>query len=197
MTVPDESSQDGLVERAQRGDAEAFARLVARHLDSSWRFVRAIGGDRVDPDDVVQEAFMLVWRDLPRLRNPAAFGPWHRAILLNATRLAIRRAGAVWLIPISSGSEASGQASRSGAIRAEDVVDGRLEPGALLAGRERLRRAFGRLSLDHRTVLALHYIDGFPLEEVALVVGRPLGTVKSRLHAARSAFAAALRAEDR
>ena len=48
----------------------------------------------------------------------------------------------------------------------------------------------GRLSLDHRTVLALHYIDGSPLEEVALVVGRPLGTMKSRLHAARSAFAA-------
>ncbi len=197
MTVPEENSQDELVKRAQRGDADAFARLVASHLDSSWRLVRAVGGDRVDPDDVVQEAFMLVWRDLPRLRDRVAFEAWLRAILINATRKAIRRTGPVRLIPITLDTIAENRASRSEAIRTEAVPDGGLEPGASLAGRDRLGRAFGRLSLDHRTVLALHYFEGYPLDQVALVVGRPVGTVKSRLNAARSALRTALQAEDR
>lgn len=196
MTVPEENSQDELVERAQLGDADAFARLVASHLDSSWRLVRAVGGDRVDPDDVVQEAFMLVWRDLPGLRDRVAFESWLRAVLINATRKAIRRTGPVRLIPMALGTTGD-RASGSAAIRTEDVADGRLEPGASLAGRDRLGRAFGRLSFEHRTVLGLHYFEGYPLDQVALVVGRPVGTVKSRLNAARSALRTALQAEDR
>lgn len=194
--MPEDHSQRGLVERAQRGDAEAFAQLVSSRLDRSWRFVRAIGGDRVDVDDVVQEAFVLVWRDLPRLRDLDAFEPWLRAVLVHATRRAVRQAGRVRLIRISTDAT-SVDLDRDASIRADTLVDPRLDPGAALASRDSLARAFGRLSIDERTVLVLHYFEGYPLEAISAVIRRPLGTVKSRLHGARSALQAALRAEDR
>jgi RNA polymerase sigma-70 factor, ECF subfamily len=194
--VPENSSQRGLVERAQRGDEEAFAQLVASHLDRAWRFVRAIGGDRVDADDVVQEALVMVWRDLPRLRDPQAFEPWLRAVLVNATRHAWRRDGGVRLIRITD-EAASATGGRGDSIEAGRVVDGGLEPGAALASRDALARAFARLSIDHRAILALHHLEGYGVDQIALVLLRPVGTVKSRLHEARSALRAALSAEDR
>ena len=195
-TVPDNSSQRGLVERAQRGDDEAFARLVASHLERAWRFVRAIGGDRVDADEIVQEALVMVWRDLPMLRDPAAFEPWLRAVLVNATRHALRRGGAVRLIRITD-EAASADGGRGDVIAADRVVDTSLEPGASLASRDALARAFARLSIDHRAILALHHLEGYEVEQIAVVIRRPVGTVKSRLHEARSALRAALSAEDR
>jgi RNA polymerase sigma-70 factor (ECF subfamily) len=195
MSVPEDRSQRGLVERAQRGDEAAFARLVSSRLDASWRFVRVVGGDAVDADDVVQEAFVRVWQDLPQLRDPAAFDPWLRAVLIHATRKAIRRRRPVRLIPIST--DASSASDRRSTIQAEDLVDPHREPGAALASRDSLARAFDRLSVDERTVLVLHYLEGYPLASISTVIRRPIGTVKSRLHGARSALQAALRAEDR
>jgi RNA polymerase sigma-70 factor, ECF subfamily len=183
LTAPTEPTQRGLVERAQGGDADAFAWLVHTHLDAAWRLVRAIGGADLDPDDVVQEAFLLVWRDLPRLRDPDAFEGWLRAVLVHATHHALRRRRPVRLIALDAAEPA----------RADPGSD----PAGLLARRDLLERAFGRLSLEQRTVLALHYLDGRPLEAIAGIIGRPVGTVKSRLHGAREALRAALRAEER
>lgn len=194
--VPEDHSQRGLVERAQRGDADAFAQLVSSRLERSWRFVRAIGGDRVDADEVVQEAFVLVWRDLPRLRDADAFEPWLRAILVHATRHSVRRAGQVRLIPITTDVHPN-PIERGPTIRADSLPDPRPDPSTALAGKDTLARAFSRLSIDQRTILVLHYFEGYPLEFVADVIRRPLGTAKSRLHGARAALRAALAAEDR
>lgn len=194
--VPEDHSQRGLVERAQQGDAEAFAQLVSGRLERSWRFVRAIGGDRVDADEVVQEAFVLVWRDLPKLHDATAFEPWLRAILVHATRHAVRRTGQVRLIPITTNGGPN-PGDRGPTIRADALVDLRPDPGTALADKDTLARAFSRLSIDQRTILVLHYFEGYPLEFIADVIRRPLGTAKSRLHGARAALRAALAAERR
>ncbi len=194
--VAEETGKRGLIERAQQGDAEAFAGLVSSHLDSAWRFVRAIGGGRVDPDDVVQEAFVMVWRDLPRLRNPDAFDAWLRAVLVHATRHAIRATERVRLIRIADAAS-SDTLDRSARIRTDALVDPHPEPGASLARRDSLGRAFARLSIDQRTILVLHYLEGEGQERIAELIRRPVGTVKSRLHGARAALRAALGAEDR
>jgi DNA-directed RNA polymerase specialized sigma subunit, sigma24 homolog len=53
--------------------------------------VRSIAGTDVEAEDVVQEAFAMAWRDLPKLRDSAAFGPWFHRVVINATRNALRR----------------------------------------------------------------------------------------------------------
>lgn len=192
--VQKDGSRRDLVERARLGDDDAFAQLVTAHLDSAWRFVRAVGGDRVDVDDVVQEAFLMAWRDLPSLRDPGAFEPWLRAVLLHATRNEIRRRGRVRLIPIAMPSD-DPEGRRDTAVERGPL--GGPDPGATIASREAVGRAFARLSIDERTVLVLHHLEGWPVERIAAAIGRPVGTVKSRMHTARRSFRAALAAEDR
>jgi RNA polymerase sigma-70 factor (ECF subfamily) len=192
--VKEDGIRRDLVERARLGDDDAFARLVTTHLDAAWRFVRAIGGDRVDVDDVVQEAFLMAWRDLPSLRDVGAFEPWLRAVLLHATRNEIRRRGRVRLIPIAMQyDDAEG---RRGTV-ADEARIGSPDPSTTIASHDAVGRAFARLSLDERTVLVLHYFEGWPVERIAVALDRPVGTVKSRMHAARGSFRAALAAEDR
>ena len=121
----------------------------------------------------------MVWRDLPRLRDPLAFEPWLRVVLVHATRHALRRDGGVRLIRITDQALSAG-AGRGDLIEADRVVDGGLEPGASLASRDALARAFARLSIDHRAILALHHLERYRVDQIAVVLRRPVWTVKLR-----------------
>ena len=83
--------QRGLVERARGGDHDAFAALVgvsvARLDATAWLIVR----DRELAHDVVQDALLRAWRDLPGLRDPERFDAWLHRILVNTSLMAIRR----------------------------------------------------------------------------------------------------------
>jgi RNA polymerase sigma factor (sigma-70 family) len=193
--VHEDPSRRDLVERARLGDQEAFARLVTAHLDAAWRFVRAVGGDRVDVDDVVQEGFLMAWRDLPALRDPGAFEPWLRGILMHRAHNELRRAGRIRLIPIATASDAAD--GRHGATVPHDIAGRDPDPGAHVASRDAVARAFARLSAEERALLVLHHLEDWPMERVALALDRPVGTVKSRMYAAREALRAALAAEER
>lgn len=168
-----------IVERARRGDAEAFDMLVRSEMPAVYRRALAILGSEADARDAAQEAFVSAWRELPRLRDPERFEAWFGRIGLNACRMALRHRGRVREIP------------------AEAVLAGRATPddSRAVAERDALSRAFGRLPLDQRAILALHHVEGRPLAEIAGVLDVPLGTVKSRLHGARAALERALAAE--
>ncbi len=168
-----------MVERARRGDAEAFDMLVRAEMPAVYRRALAILGSEADARDAAQETFISAWRELPRLRDPERFDAWFGRIGLNACRMALRHRGRVREIP------------------AEAILAGLPTPdGSRAVGeRDALHRAFGRLPLDQRAILVLHHIEGRPLTEVAAVLDVPLGTVKSRLHAARAALERALAAE--
>jgi RNA polymerase sigma-70 factor (ECF subfamily) len=180
-----------VIARAQHGDAEAFEAIVAARLQPTWRLVRSIGGDEVDADDVAQDVFLMVWRDLPALRDPGAFDGWLRAIAVNAIRHAVRRRGPIRLVPMAD----IGGPSDGGGWHAERELETAVDVS--FAERDALARAFARLSIDERAVLALRYLDGCSMELIAKSLKCPVGTVKSRLNSARSALRSALDAEAR
>ena len=101
--------------RAAAGDAEAFARLVARWQDRmlglAWRFCR----DRTMAEDMAQDAFVRAFRALPRYRSEAAFGTWLTAIALNTYRTALRDRPPVPVVPLL--------ASHAPASAAEQIHD--------------------------------------------------------------------------
>jgi RNA polymerase sigma-70 factor, ECF subfamily len=164
--------QRGLIERARRGDHDAFAELVdgaLRRLDAAARLILR------DPDlaqDAVQESLIRAWRDLPGLRDPDRFDAWLYRLTVNAcldlVRRRRRRPIEVQLSPIDSLNVPDHS-------RAYDE-------------RERLDEALRRLDPGHRAVVALHYLLGMPLPEVAVSLGIPYGTAKSRLHYALTAM---------
>jgi RNA polymerase sigma-70 factor (ECF subfamily) len=160
--------QRGLVERARRGDHDAFAELVRAavvRLDGAARLILR------DPElarDAVQDGLIRAWRDLPKLRDPDRFDAWLHRLTVNAcidqARRRRRRPTEVELTPI----HAPAIADAAGDLADRDLVDSVLR----------------RLDERGRAIVVLHYFLGMPLTEVAVTLGLPTGTVKSRLHRA-------------
>jgi RNA polymerase sigma-70 factor, ECF subfamily len=175
-----------LVQKASRGDVAAFDQLVSTRLAASLRLARAIVDTPADAEDVVQEAFVSAWRSLPRLRDPERFDAWFGRILVNTARTHVRRRGTVTQISID----------RETADGSADRTHGRHDPALeSVASRDALGRAIDRLSIDQRTILALHHLEERPVAQIADVLGIPVGTAKWRLHAARQALERALEAQ--
>src|SRR5262245_40072130 len=84
-------AEHALLERAASGDAEAFDALIRPRLDRLWRVAGAITQNSSDAQDAVQEACVLAWRELPRLRDHAKFDAWLTRIVVNACRGVLRR----------------------------------------------------------------------------------------------------------
>jgi RNA polymerase sigma-70 factor, ECF subfamily len=171
--------QRGTVERARRGDHDAFASLVDLHLARLDAAARLILRDPELARDAVQESLIRAWRDLPGLRDPDRFDAWLHRLTVNAcldlVRRRKRRVIEVELTPIDQPAT-------------HDVA------GAL-ADRQLLDQALAGLAPSHRAVVALHYLLGMPLPEVAASLQIPLGTAKSRLHYALAAMRISVTAE--
>ena len=193
LVVADRTSQGTdveltLVERARDGDRHAFDRLVAARLPQAFRLAKAITGHPGDAEDVTQEAFLQAWRNLPRLRDADRFDAWFGRILVNEARMAIRRRGRVMTVSVD-------------AIDVRDGETGSYVPASLgsvdpsidaIAQGDALQRAIDRLTVDQRTILALHHLEERPVAEIADVFGIPVGTAKWRLHEARAALQRAM-----
>jgi len=166
--------QRGIVERARQGDHDAFAVLVDVHIARLDAAARLILRDVELARDAVQEGLIRAWRDLPGLRDPDRFDAWLYRLTTNAcldlARRRRRRPIEVELTTIHSPAMA--------------------DASAMLADRELIHEALGRLDPGHRAVVALYYLLGMPLTEVAATLRIPVGTAKSRLHYALAAMRA-------
>jgi RNA polymerase sigma-70 factor (ECF subfamily) len=171
-----------LVERARKGDHDAFAELagaaISRLDATAWLMLR--DADRAT--DAVQNALVRAWRDLPTLRDPDRFDAWLRRLLVNACIDEIRRVRRRRLdVDITDLSNPPAIADAASAI----------------ADRDQLERAFSRLEPEERAVIVLHHYLDLPLPEVAATLGIPLGTTKSRLYRGLREMRAALDADAR
>jgi RNA polymerase sigma-70 factor (ECF subfamily) len=178
LTVTAAKADDtaSMVSRAAAGDRDAFAQLIAPRSDRTLRTARAILRNEAEAHDAAQEALVAAWVNLPRLRDPSRFDAWLHRLLVNACREALRRR----------------KRSREVQVEAEpastDFTRGSLETASVKA-------AFGRLSVEERTILLLHHLHGLPLDQVARHLDVPVGTAKSRLWHARRSLERALEAE--
>ena len=161
-----------LVERAGRGDQEAFADLVHQVSDVLFGVARRILRDPGLAEDVPQNALVTIWRKLPHLREPDRFEAWAFRILVHACYAEAPRARR-WstLIRVIPANRADGT----------DAITS-------ISDRDELDRAFGTLPLDQRAVFVLHHHVGLPLVAVAESLGIPDGTARSRLHYATRAL---------
>ena len=165
-----------LVERAQRGDHEAFDALASAAYHRLYAIARRILRDGYAAEDAVQDALVKAWRELRGLRDPDAFDAWLHRLLVNACRDQVRR-------------------TRRRPIELPALPIERPEPRddfAQLADRDELERAFLDLSVEHRAVLVLSHYVGLPAPEIARMLRIPPGTVASRLHYGTRAMRASL-----
>ena len=168
------------MERARRGDHEAFASLVRvafARLDTAARLILR---DTELARDALQEAMVRAWRDLPGLRDPDRFDAWlHRLTVntcLDAARHRRRRVIEVELTPMMDIAIPDGSGPR--------------------ADRDELDAALRGLEPELRAIVVLHYYLDLTLPETAQALGVPVGTVKSRLHRALAALRLTVSSED-
>lgn len=167
------------VERAMRGDREAFGMLVVQTSDRLYSIAARILRDTDLAEDALQAALITAWRDLPGLRDPDRFEAWVRRLLVRACYAEARRrrqwTGNVRVLP----------------------VDGPAGPDELIsvADRDALDRAFRRLTIEQRAVFVMHHHVGLPLVEIAETLGIPAGTARSRLHHAIRLLRSAVEAD--
>ena len=167
--------QRELVERAGRGDHDAFAVLVGASIARLEAVARLILRDPELARDAVQEAYIRAWRDLPGLRDPDRFDAWLHRLTVNAC--------------LDAGAPADAPADRGRAhtARRRPSVTDRTN---LVADRDQLERGFRRLGTEQRAILVLHYYVGMPIPAIAETLGIPLGTAQSRLSRALTALRA-------
>jgi RNA polymerase sigma-70 factor (ECF subfamily) len=173
--------QRDVVERAGRGDHDAFALLVDGSIARLEAVAYLIIRDQELARDAVQDAYIRAWRDLPGLRDPDRFDAWlHRLTVnacLDAVRKRRRRPIEIEIEPISP-----------------PVIG---DETGLIADRDVIERGLRRLRPEQRAILVLHYYLGMSTSAIGETLGVPHGTARSRLHAALSAMRAALTALER
>jgi RNA polymerase sigma-70 factor (ECF subfamily) len=180
---PVSASEDAeLVEAARAGHREAFGVLVARHRARTSAVVLSLLGSPLEAEDVTQEALVRAYADLQRLRDPARFGAWLRAIAVNLARMHLRTRRRARLVELIDDGEQLG--SRRGI---EEELDGLERAHAVEA-------ALARLPPLQRNVLLAHELDGLSCVEIAARQGVSAGAVRARLHRARRRLRTELRA---
>jgi RNA polymerase sigma-70 factor, ECF subfamily len=169
------------VDRARRGDEEAFGAVVGEVGDRCIFIAHRILRDASLAEDAVQVALVQVWRELPNLRDLDRFEAWLHRILVNACYAEARR----------------GRHFATGVVLLETDHPAAADELLTIHDRDQLDRGFRRLPPDQRAVLVFRYALGLTVPEVAEHLGIPLGTAKSRLSHATAAIRAALEADAR
>lgn len=171
-----------LLARARAGDGTAFESLVMPHREAIFRIAQGILRNREDAEDVVQIAFLDALRHLDAFQGRSRFSSWLKRIALNAAfmRLRVRRRNVVSLDQLVDGSE--------GPVKLE-LAESRPNPEQELSAKEArvlLDKALQCLGPIYFDVFHIRDMQQLSAREAAQILGVPVGTVKARLHRART-----------
>jgi RNA polymerase sigma-70 factor (ECF subfamily) len=175
----DQGSDEPLVARARAGDGEAFEALVLKYKDRVFSMCARMLGNRTDADDVTQEVFVTLFRNIERFEERARFSTWLYRITMTRCWDELRRRKTVKHTRPQSLDADEGPGEPAG----REVGP---EEGARLKELEALvERSVAELPEDAREVLLLRDNQELSYEEIAEIVEIPVGTVRSRLNRAR------------
>jgi RNA polymerase sigma-70 factor (ECF subfamily) len=160
-----------LVLRCQARDEAAFEEIVGRYTPRLRYYLRRMLGSVQAAEDALQEVWLDAFRGLPRLIEPGAFAAWIYRLARDRAFREVRRRRS-WL-PLAE-FDAIDEAGSVDEFSAEDAAQ--------------IHQALDALLVEHREVLVLRFIESMTYEQIAAVVGCPLGTVRSRLHHAKRAL---------
>lgn len=167
-----------LVERAARGDVEAFEDLYRAHAGRVYAVCLRMTGDAHLAEEMVQESFVRAWQKLTTFRGASAFSTWLHRVAVNVVLGHLRGAGRRW----ASEARAADEEVPDRAVRTA-------HPGQVID----LERAIGSLPDGAREVFVLHDVEGFKHHEISDLMGIAVGTSKAQLHRARQILRKALK----
>jgi RNA polymerase sigma-70 factor (ECF subfamily) len=193
--APAPGSEQGLVERAARGEHAAFDALVLKYQDRIYAVCLRTLRDAEAARDAAQEAFLKAWKALPRFEGRSKFSTWVHRIAVNVCLSAIRSNKAHPDRRALSLDAGSGDDDTGGGGRIAEPAAAAAAPGEGLERNETRRAvadAIAGLEPDFRTAVILRDIEGKAYDEIAEILEIPVGTVRSRIHRGREQLRTAL-----
>ena len=167
---------------------QAFEELVARHREKIYARAFSMMRNEEEAIDLSQEAWVKAWQRLKQFQGEASFVTWMTRIVINLCLDQLRKQKRLRAESIEQMDEESGGVERHMPVVIPNPTE-RLERGEL---RQRIDRALGQLSYEHRTALILHEFEDLEYKEIAKRMGCSIGTVMSRLFYARRKMAGLL-----
>lgn len=181
-------TDEELVAAAQLEQMEAFEELVVRHRDKIYARAFSMMRNEEAAIDLSQEAWVKGWQRLRQFQGEASFVTWMTRIVINLCLDQLRRQKRLRAESIDQLDDELGGVERQMPVITPNPTE-RLEQQEL---RQRIDKAMGQLSYEHRTVLILHEYEDLEYKEIAKRMGCSIGTVMSRLFYARRKLAALL-----
>lgn len=186
-----QTSDEVLFEQYRQGDREALRTIIERHQPDLMRFLLRLTGDSAGAEDVFQETFLQIHLSSDTFDPTRRFRPWLFTIAANKARDYLRRKGRRRMLELSAPVDAGGGGESAGTF--VDLLQIDLPgPDARLDSEEtsaKVQKALDQLPPMLREILLLAYFQRLSYAQMHDELDIPLGTVKSRLHAAVAAFA--------
>lgn len=186
-----ELSDEALVARAQGHDFAAYEEIVRRFQDKAFRLAFGLTRNESDAQDVVQEAFLNMYRKLDSFKGDSQFGSWMYRVVVNAALMRLRKRKRLGEVSVDD---------ENGEVREDEYYAGSIPEWRMHADvaienqelRQKIIEAVDALAPKYQTVFVLKEIEGLKLDEIAEVLDLTVGGVKSRLHRARLQLRASL-----
>jgi RNA polymerase sigma-70 factor (ECF subfamily) len=179
-----------LVERAQRGDKQAFGMLVDKYQRKLGRLLSRLIRDQAEIEDVVQESFIKAYRALPNFRGDSAFYTWLYRIGINTAKNYLVSMGRRPQVSNDIEIEDAENFEDAGELRTLDTPETELMTKEIA---QTVNDTVESLPEELRTAITLREIEGLSYEEIAQLMDCPIGTVRSRIFRARETIAQKLR----
>jgi RNA polymerase sigma-70 factor (ECF subfamily) len=188
--MSDREVDQQLVERAQRGDKQAFELLVSKYQRKLARLLSRFIRDATEVEDVTQEAFIKAYRALPTFRGDSAFYTWLYRIGINTAKNYLVAMGRRAPTTTEIDSEEA-----EGFEDGEQLRDLNTPENEMMSRQvaETVNQTLESLPEELRSAITLREIEGLSYEDIANIMNCPIGTVRSRIFRAREAIAAKLR----
>jgi RNA polymerase sigma-70 factor (ECF subfamily) len=173
-----DDSERSLVQRAQCGDQEAFAMLFQLHKKRVYSVCLQMTKDVADAEDLTQEAFLQVFRNVNSFRGDSAFSTWLYRIAVNTVLMKLRRRKTPPILSLDEPVSAESPSLKRDVGKADPNLSGAVD-------RIALRRAIEELPLGCRQIFDLHEVQGYQHHEIARQLQCSIGNSKSQLHKAK------------
>ena len=171
-------SERTLVQRAQRGDEDAFATLFHLHKRRVYSVCLLMTKDVADAEDLTQEAFLQVFRNVGSFRGDSAFSTWLHRVAVNTVLMNIRRRKCPPMISLDEPVSADQPSLKRDFGKNDPTLSGTID-------RISLHRALQELPPGSRKIFGLHAVHGYQHHEIAQILRCSIGNSKSQLHKAK------------
>ncbi|HET6491589.1 MAG: RNA polymerase sigma factor RpoE [Betaproteobacteria bacterium] len=188
--MSDREVDQQLVERAQRGDKQAFELLVSKYQRKLARLLSRFIRDATEVEDVTQEAFIKAYRALPTFRGDSAFYTWLYRIGINTAKNYLVAMGRRAPTTTDFDSDEAENFEDGDQLRDLNTPENELMSRQVA---ETVNQTLEELPEELRTAITLREIEGLSYEDIASIMNCPIGTVRSRIFRAREAIAEKLR----